>query len=216
MAPAMQIPDRVIERLSAYRRHLRRLLGEGTPRIYSHDLATLEGATPAQVRRDLMTIGYAGSPARGYDVAGLIDHIDGLLSPRREEGLALVGMGHVGGAIADYFGGQHPEHRIVAAFDVHPDRIGRVIHGVRCHHVDELEAVMADKPARVGVIAVPADAAQEVAERLVRAGVTGLINFAPVRLRAPADVYVEDVDIAVLVEKVAFFARTRVTRREAQ
>lgn len=212
----MEIPSRVIERLSAYRRHLRRWLADGHERIYSHDLARLEGATPAQVRRDLMTIGYAGSPAKGYDVEGLIEHIDGLLSPNTQAGAALVGVGHVGGAILDYFGGQHPEHRIVAAFDVHPDRVGRVIHGHRCHSANDLEAVLAETPALVGIIAVPADAAQEVADRLVRAGTTGLLNFAPVRLRVPPHVFVEDVDISLSLEKVVFFARQRVQRREAQ
>lgn len=212
----MDIPSRVIERLSAYRRHLRRWLGDGHARIYSHDLASLEGATPAQVRRDLMTIGYAGSPAKGYDVEGLIAHIEALLVPNTQAGAALVGVGHVGGAILDYFGGRHSEHRILAAFDIHPDRVGRVVHGCRCHPITQLEDILREDPVLVGIIAVPAEAAQDVAERLVRAGVTGLLNFAPVRLRVPPHVFVEDVDISLSLEKVVFFARQRVQRREAQ
>lgn len=212
----MQIPDRVIERLSAYRRHLQRWIQEGRERIFSHDLALLEGVTAAQVRRDLMTVGYTGSPAKGYDVAGLIDHITGLLAPGAAGGIALVGVGHIGGAILDYFSGRQPGYRIVAAFDAHPDKVGRVVHGHRCYDVREMAAVLESQPALVGIVAVPVEAAQDVAERLVRAGVRGLLNFAPRRLRVPPEVFVEDVDIALSLEKVAFFAAIRADRREAQ
>jgi redox-sensing transcriptional repressor len=211
----MEIPDRVIERLSAYRRVLRQRLDAGETRIYSHELANLEGVTAAQVRRDVMTIGYAGSPSRGYDVRGLIDHISKLLNPSRGSGMVLVGMGHIGGALAEYFSRRGSELTIAAAFDVHPDRVGRVLHGCRCYPVDELERVVAETGPTVAILAVPAEAAQALADRLVRAGLRGLLNFAPVRLRVPNDVYVEDVDIAVLLEKVAFLAQARVTRREA-
>jgi len=211
----MKIPDRVIERLAAYRRHLRDLAGGGADRIYSHELASLAGATPAQVRRDLMTVNYTGSPARGYDVAGLVEHIGNLLNPGEATRIVIVGVGHVGGAVLDYFGGRHPEYSVVGTFDTHPDRVGRVVHGHRCYPVDELEEVLRGQHAVAGIIAVPAEAAQEVANRLIRAGVTGLLNFAPVRLRVPEHVYVENVDIALALEKVVFFARARMDRREA-
>jgi redox-sensing transcriptional repressor len=211
----MVIPDRVIERLSGYRRHLRDWHAAGHAQIFSHELANLEGATPAQVRRDLMTIGYTGSPARGYDVVGLVGHIDEILKPEAGEGIALVGAGHLGGAILDYFGGRHAEYHVVAAFDIQPDRVNRVVHGHRCYSVDELEAVLAETPATVGILTVPAEAAQPLATRLVAAGVGGLVNFTAVRLQVPPGVYVENVDISLTVEKVAFFARTQRTRREA-
>lgn len=212
----MPIPHRVIERLSTYRRHLRTWLAEGRTRVYSHDLAALEDVTAAQVRRDLMTIGYTGSPAHGYDAAGLIAHIDRLLNPRDQRGVVLVGVGHLGRAVLDYFVARHPEHPVVAAFDVNPEKVGRVIQGCHCHALDDLETVVRAHKATVGIITVPADAAQDVTDRLVRAGVTGLLNFAPVRLRLPPDVYVEDVDIALSLEKVSFFAAQRAARREVQ
>ena len=207
------LPERVVERLVAYRRHLHQWLGEGQTRIYSHDLARLEKATPAQVRRDLMTIGYTGSPAKGYEVKGLVDHIAELLDTRSIGGFALVGAGHLGRAILDYLARRQPDYH-VAAFDVNPEKGGRITHGCRCYMIDELEQVLAEYPMRVGVIAVPAEAAQEVATRLIAAGVQGLLNFAPVRLRVPDSVFVEDADIALLLEKVAFFAGTG--RSEAQ
>ena len=208
------LPSRVVDRLVAYRRHLRRCLVDGKERVYSHELAGLEGVTPAQVRRDLMNIAYSGSPARGYDIAGLIERIATILDARAVGAFALVGVGHLGGAILDYLARQHPEFE-VAAFDVNPTKTGRVIHGCRCYALDELESVAARQPMGVGVITVPAQAAQEVAGRLIGAGVHGLLNFAPVRLRVPADVHVEDVDITLLLEKVAFFAGQRAGQPEA-
>jgi redox-sensing transcriptional repressor len=200
------LSEHVVERLIAYRRYLHQWLAQDRARIFSHDLAKPGGVTPAQVRRDLMTIGYTGSPAKGYDAEGLLAHIASLLATRLAGGFALVGVGHLGRAILDYLARQHPEYH-VAAFDVNPDKAGGVTHGCRCYLLDELEQVLAQQPTRVGIITVPADAAQDVATRLVEAGVGGLLNFAPVRLRVPAGVYVEDVDIALRLEKVAFFAR---------
>ncbi|HBO44803.1 MAG TPA: redox-sensing transcriptional repressor Rex [Planctomycetaceae bacterium] len=203
--PADALSEHAVERLIAYRRHLRQRLMQGCDRIYSHDLAKPEGVTPAQVRRDLMTIGYTGSPARGYDAKGLITHISSLLDARSVGGFALVGVGHLGRAILDYLARQHPEYK-VAAFDVNPDKAGGVTHGCRCYMLDEMKQVLTQQSMRVGIVTVPADAAQDAATRLVEAGVCGLLNFAPVRLRVPARVYVENVDIALRLEKVAFFA----------
>ena len=196
----------MVERLVVYRRHLRLWLEEGRQRVYSRDLAQLEDVTAAQARRDLMTIGYTGTPAKGYDVAGLVAHIDTLLDTKSIGGFALVGAGQLGRAILAYLARQHPEFHVVA-FDVNPDKAGRVTGGCRCYLLDELEQVLRQQPVRVGVITVPADAAQEVANRLIDAGVRGLLNFAPVRLTVPPGVFVEDADIALLLEKVAFFSR---------
>ncbi len=204
---AVALPTRVVERLIAYRRHLRWWQSEGRDRIYSHELAALDGVTPALVRRDLMTIGFTGSPARGYDVAGLIHRISGLLDIGQETGIALIGVGYLGRAILDYFNGRNPDYPIVAAFDIDPEKVGRVIHGCRCYPLNELESVFRERKIRVAIIAVPADVARATAERAVRAGARGLLNFAPVRLHLPREVYAEDVDLGSSLEKVTFFAR---------
>ncbi len=203
----MKIPDRTVERVILYRRRLRALHAAGQTRIYSHELAGVEGVTPAQVRRDLMTIGYTGSPAKGYDVAGLITKIDETLNPHQDEGVVLVGVGRLGKAFLAYFAGQANHLPVVAAFDVDQEMVGRLVHGCRCYGLDELETVLAQRSVRVAFLTVPGDAAQEVADRLVRAGIRGLVNLAPIRLRVPPDVYVEYLDITVSLEKVAFFAR---------
>jgi redox-sensing transcriptional repressor len=212
----MAIPVPVVERLSMYRRQLNRWLGEGRARIYSHELAALVAGTPAQVRRDLMTIGYSGSPARGYDVAGLVAKISTLLDAPAKQGVILIGVGYLGRAVLKYLNGMHPELPIVAAFDVAPDKVGRMIDGCRCYATNELDTVLKQQAVSAAIIAVPVDAAQDVADRLVAAGVRGLLNFSPVRLHLPPDVYVEDVDISASLEKVVFFARTQTNPTEIE
>jgi redox-sensing transcriptional repressor len=199
------IPDRVVERLSVYHRLLDQCEQDGIERVFSHELARMEGLTPAQVRRDLMTIGFSGSPSRGYAVLGLRAHIDELLGPSLAAGIGVVGMGHIGTAVVDHFG-RRDKYHIRATFDIDPQLTGREIHGHPCHHIDELEAIVRDEHIDVGVITVPARVAQSTADRLVAAGVSGLLNFAPVRLHVLEPIYVEDLDISVSLEKVLFFA----------
>lgn len=212
----MALPIRMVERLSAYRRHLRGWMAEGRERIYSHELGGLVGATPAQVRRDLMTIGFTGSPARGYDVGGLVEKIGTLLDPAERKSMVLVGAGYLGRAVLKYFSATHPELPIVAAFDIAPEKTGRIIDGCRCYATQELVPVVRENAVLIGIIAVPSEAAQGVAEKLVNAGVRGLLNFTRVRLHVPPEVFVEDVDISVSLEKVVFFTRARNGTREAQ
>lgn len=205
----------VVERLIEYRRNLQRWLAEGRTRIYSHELAALAAITSVLVRRDLMMIEYTGSPARGYDVAGLIERIDKVLNAGQGQRIVLVGVGSLGRAILKHLGRNHPELRIVAAFDTAAEKVGRVIDNCRCHDVAELETVVQQERAGIGIIAVPELAAQSVARQLVQAGVRGILNFSPARLRLPPVVYVEDVDIAVSLEKVIFFAQPEADAWEA-
>lgn len=199
---------RIIGRLSTYRRLLTIASASGTARVYSHELAKMSGCTAAQVRRDIMTIGYQGSPAKGYEVAGLISKISEVLDTPEGQNFALVGVGHLGQAIMAYFPGRSPHLKIAAAFDTDSDKCGRVLHGCRCYHIDQLERTVRDERIAMAIVAVPAIVAQDIADRLVAVGVRGILNFAPVRLRTPADTYVENVDITESLEKVAFFARS--------
>jgi len=123
-------------------------------------------------------------------------------------GLALVGVGNLGRAMLAYFQGRRPRLSIVAAFDSDPAKYGRVIQGCRCYSLDQMEEIVRDARITVGVITVPASEAQRIANRLVSSGVTGIINYAPVPLWAPPHVYVEDIDMTMSLEKVAYFART--------
>ncbi len=201
------ISDKVIGRLGQYRRLLGRLAEEGARFVFSHDLASMARVTAAQVRRDLMVLGASGNPAKGYSVSGLLEDIEAFLDAPDGQNVALVGVGNLGRALLAFFAGRSTKLRIVAAFDANPEKTGRVIHGCRCYGMDALEAEIQREAVTVGVIAVPADAAQEIAEHLIETGIRGLLNFAPVRLSVPANVYVEDIDMTVSMERVAYMAR---------
>jgi redox-sensing transcriptional repressor len=200
------LTDRQIGRLSQYRRQLLALPG-GPVNIYSHRLAALCGVTAAQVRRDLMTIGFTGSPARGYHVGQLIDAIGRCLDAPGGQNAALIGIGNLGRAILDYFVLRHPPLSIIAAFDTDPAKVDRVIHGCRTYGVDRLADVIRELEITVGVLTVPSAVVQEVAESMYAAGVRSFLNFAPVPLRLPPKTFVEEMDIAACMEKAAYFAR---------
>jgi len=185
------------------------LLAEGERNIFSHQLAALAGGTAAQVRRDMMAVGSSGSPTHGYDIQELTHLIGSFLDAPLGQAGALVGVGNLGRAILAYFAGRRPKLSIEAAFDNDPSKYGRVIHGCRCYPVEELMKVVKDRRIAIGIITVPADQAQDVSDKLCQAGVSGLVNFAPVRLLVPASVYVEDIDMTMALEKVAYFARLR-------
>lgn len=201
------ISDKTIGRLSLYRRTIQKLLAEGRGYVYSHEIATVCGVTPAQVRRDLMPTGFTGSPNKGYSIAGLLQSLGNLLDDPEEQRVALVGAGNLGRAILAYFTGRRPNLSIVAAFDQDPLKVNRVIHGCRCHSMEDLSTVVKAQGVEVAILAVPANAAQSIAEQLINSGVRGILNFAPISLRVSPEVYVEDLDMAISLERVAYFAR---------
>lgn len=197
---------RQVHRLSVYRRVLADLADEQT-QVYSRDLAARAGVSAAQLRRDLMQVDCEGSTSHGYSVAQLHRAIGDLLDGvTRDQAAVLVGVGHLGEALLSNQKHRRAGPRIVAAFDCRPRVIGRVIGGCLCHDMSRLKAIVARQKACVGVICVPASAAQDVADQLVAAGIRGILNFAPVSLRTPPGVYVEQIDLSVSLEKVAYFA----------
>jgi redox-sensing transcriptional repressor len=202
------ISGKTIGRLSLYRRLLNNLLREGVRRIYSHELGSRARVTAAQVRRDIMNIGYSGNPNRGYDVQMLMEGIGNFLDAPEGQNVALIGVGNLGRAILAYFSGRRPKLPIVAAFDNDPEKFGRVIQGCRCYPIYQVQTIVRELNIRIATLCVPANAAQEVADVLVQAGIKGILNFAPVPLHVPGNIYIEDIDLTMSFEKVAYFART--------
>ena len=201
------VSEKTIGRLSLYRRLLDNHLDEGKHSVYSHELARLAKVTAAQVRRDVMGLGYSGSPAHGYDVGELVKCISRLLDPANRQNVALVGVGNLGRALLAYFSGRRPNLSVVAAFDSDPVKFNRVINGCMCYPVEQISEIVEKLNIEIGIIAVPASEAQRAAEACVRAGMKGLLNFAPTPLHLPAGVYASDIDLAIALEKVAFFTR---------
>ncbi len=201
------IPENTVERLSLYRRVLQQLWAEGKETIMSHELAQLLHIKPAQVRRDIMYLGYSGIPNIGYKVKLLIESISQFLDSPYPQSAVLVGLGHLGMALLANFSGRWRQLAIRAAFDKDPEKIGKVFHGCICYSVNDIERVVNELKSIVGIIAIPGDQAQRICDLLVSSGVRGILNFSPVRLRVSDSVYIEHVDLSATFEKVAFFAR---------
>lgn len=201
------IPDKTVERLSLYRWLLQGRVDPGTVNLFSHQLASMACVTPAQVRRDLMAIGYTGSPNKGYRVKDLAASIGKVIDGEEPAKVALVGMGNLGRAIVSFLRGRRSALQISATFDIDEAKTGRTISGCMCYSQNLMESVIAETGITVAILTVPSEAAQSVAERLVGAGVRGILNYAPVPLRVPEWVYLENRDVTAALEKVAYFAR---------
>ena len=204
------IPEATVARLAVYLRVLGGLSDGGRSTISSGELASAAGVNPAGLRKDLSHLGPCGTRGVGYEVGTLRDRIAGVLGVERSRACVLVGIGNLGAALADYAGFGTRGFEFVGLFDAAPDRVGRRIGGQVVRPVDELEAVVHETQASLGVLATPADVAQGVCDRLVAAGVRSILNFAPVSLSAPPEVDVRKVDLSVELQVLAFLGQQRV------
>jgi redox-sensing transcriptional repressor len=196
------LPEATIARLPEYLRALHNL--ESSDTISSEALAAAAGVNSAKLRKDLSHLGSYGTRGVGYDVALLIEQIEYILGLDQRRAVCLVGVGNLGHALAGYDGFASRGFRIVALFDADPARIGEQISGLTVRHIDELPQVAAEESIAIGVIATPAGAAQAVADQLVEAGVTSILNFAPCVLAVPAGVDVRKVDLAIELQILSF------------
>jgi redox-sensing transcriptional repressor len=201
------IPDKTIERLSMYRRNLTTVVDSGTEYMFSHQLAALMHTTPVQVRRDIMLIGYSGTMRKGYHIGNLVALIGNIIDSRDGKNVAVVGIGNLGKAIISHFNGKRNKLRIIAAFDNDPDKYGQLFAGIRTYPMSQINEVIKQQKISIGIIAVPEDKAEDVAEKLVNAGVSGLLNYSSRPLSVPMHVYLEEYDMVTSIEKVAYHAK---------
>ncbi len=202
-----RLPEKTVERLSEYRRTLFDCLAQGKTHIYSHELADLHNITAVQVRRDIMFIGYTSMQRKGYDVRELIDVIGRIIDLEEGLNVAVIGMGNLGRAITHYFMGKRSKLNIVAAFDIDPGKIDRVISGVKCFATQRLQEIVNELDISIALLTVPADAAGETTEKLVLSGIKGILNFTTMPLNVPSNVYLEEYDMITSLEKVAYFVK---------
>lgn len=200
----------MVSRLSLYLRELQHLIADGKETISSSQLGRRLGFTDAQVRKDLAHFGHFGHPGIGYRCEELIGEIRKILGTDREWRVALIGVGNLGRALLGYRGFVQQGFRIVTAFETDPDKVGSHIDGVEVCHLDRLGELLVENQIELGMLAVPATHAQEVADQLVAAGVGGIVNFAPVTLRVPAGVSIVGVDLARELEQVTFAVANRI------
>jgi redox-sensing transcriptional repressor len=187
-------PDVVIRRLPLYARSLRYLIQEGIASVSSQELGERINVTAAQIRKDLSYFGEFGKQGIGYDVEKLLGHIERILGLNQEWQLILVGVGHLGRAIAGYDGFRSKGLHIVALFDADPGRVGDVVEDLSVRHVDEAESYIRQNGVKMAILAVPAPSAQGVTDRLVAAGVRAILNYAPVVVQVPDGVWVRHID----------------------
>ena len=176
------VPPAVVSRLSLYLRELQQLTRNGQDTISSTKLGRALGFTDAQIRKDLAFFGQFGYPGLGYRCEELVTEIKRILGTDRSWPVAIVGIGNLGRALLGYSGFGKKGFEVVAAFDTDQRVIGQTIEGTPVYHIDELSRVASEKALKLGVIAVPANAARTVADLLMEAGVEGILNFSPVTL----------------------------------
>jgi len=203
-AQGSTVPKAVINRLSLYLREIHHLMLEGRETVSSSQLGNILGFTDAQVRKDLAYFGQFGYPGIGYRCLELIAEIRRILGTDRAWPVAIVGCGNMGRALLGYRGFENQGFRVVAAFDSDPKKIGHTIGGLTIQPLAELEQVLKAREIRLAILAVPAEAAQQVAEQLVAAGIDGILNFAPITLSLRRSVSTVGVDLAIELEQLSF------------
>jgi redox-sensing transcriptional repressor len=205
----MEIPAVVIDRLPLYARALAHLEGLGREVVSSQELGTLLNVTPAQIRKDLSYFGRFGKQGRGYNVRKLLDELRRILGLNRQWRMALIGAGRLGRAILGYEGFTPQGFRIVEAFDSDPESIGTQVNGLLIKNTADLEKVLGEKPVDVGIVAVPAEVAQDVIDALVRCGVHAILNYAPTAAHVPRGVHIKRIDPVLALQGMTYYLKAR-------
>ncbi|MGH3437959.1 MAG: redox-sensing transcriptional repressor Rex [Sciscionella sp.] len=203
------MPEAAVARLAVYLRVLCGLDEQGVRTISSETLSAASGVNSAKLRKDLSYVGSYGTRGVGYQVAVLVRQIERILGLNRKHSVAVVGIGNLGHALANYGGFPGRGFPVAALFDVDADLIGIPVGGLPVHHIDDIETVCREREVSIGVLATPTEAAQTVTDRLVAGGVRCILNFAPVVLQVPEDVEVRKVDLAVEMQILSFHVARR-------
>ena len=201
------IPKKAIYRLSIYHRCLQKLKDNGQETVSSTTLAKAAGVTPSQLRKDLGYFGQFGTRGLGYPVENLIATIREALGRERLQPVILVGAGNLGSALLRYQGFQKGGFELVAAFDARPEEARARALEIPVHDVSELEPFVFKNEVKLAILCVPVGFAQEVVNRLVACGIQGILNFSSIMLEVPADVTVNNVDLAMELEHLGYFIR---------
>jgi redox-sensing transcriptional repressor len=203
------LPEATVARLPEYLRALHHFSEAGHETVSSEALAAAAGVNSAKLRKDLSHLGSYGTRGVGYDVAVLVGQIESVLGLTERRAVALIGVGNLGHALAGYAGFASRGFRFAALLDADQSRVGERIGGLVVHHIDNVDTVVREHRINIAVIATPVHAAQAVADRLVAAGVTSILNFAPCVLTVPDGVDVRKVDLAVELQILSFHERRK-------
>lgn len=200
-----EIPRATARRLPIYHRYLRLLHNAGKKRISSTELSEAVRVDSATIRRDFSYFGALGKRGYGYDVEYLMEFFGKALNQDRLRSIALIGVGHLGNALLNYNFRKNNNVRIGAAFDVNPDLIGKVLSGVPVYSMEDLEDQIEQQAIEVAILTVPQETAPEVVDRLVAAGIKGIMNFTPLRYDVPKTVRIQNVDLTTELQTLIYF-----------
>lgn len=208
-SPRRKIPEAALGRLPVYLRILGDVAAEGTTQISSEQLADLAAVNAAKVRKDLSYLGTYGTRGVGYEVQYLTYQIQRELGLNQSWPVVIVGAGNLGQALANFTGISERGFHVVGVVDKDETKIGSLVGGVRVKHADELAQIVMSRAVSIGIIATPAQQAQEAADALVRAGVGSIMNFAPTVLSVPRGVNVRKVDLALELQILSYHEQRR-------
>lgn len=200
-----RIPDATVVRLPLYRRSLLDLVNRRVETVSSETLADMAGVNAAKVRKDLSYLGSYGTRGVGYETQFLLYEIERRLGLTNESPVVIVGLGNLGLALANYAGFQDRGFPVAALVDADPNKIGQVLAGLTVESIAELDRLVAERHIAVGIIATPGAAAQDVADKLVAAGVRSILNFAPTVITVPDGVPLRKVDLATELQILSFY-----------
>ena len=204
-----RIPEATVARLPVYLRILMEQADLGTVNLSSEELADFAGVNAAKVRKDLSYLGTYGVRGVGYEVGYLIYQVRRELGLTHDWPVVIVGAGNLGQALAGYGGFGQRGFPVAGIVDVDPEKVGTMINGQAVRRLEDLPAIVKGAKVSIGVVATPAAAAQDAADRLVAAGVTSILNFAPTVLTVPHSVTVRKVDLAVELQILGYYEQRR-------
>ncbi len=210
-----RIPEATVARLPVYLRSLLEVADAHIITISSERLAEMAGVNAAKVRKDLSYLGSYGTRGVGYDVQFLLVQINRVLGLTQDWPVVIVGIGNLGHALANYKGFSARGFRIAALVDADRSKVGEIVADLAVRHLDELSAIAAEQTIAIGIVATPAASAQEVADLLVAAGVTSILNFAPAVISVPRGVSLRKVDLSIELQILSFYQQLRVVTPRA-
>jgi redox-sensing transcriptional repressor len=214
--PPRPIPEATVQRLPVYLRALVDLAERGSHTVSSESLARAAGMNSAKVRKDFSYLGSYGTRGVGYDVEYLIHEISRELGLTQDWATCIVGVGNLGQALANYGGFEQRGFRVRALLDVDSEVVGSRIGGLEVTHLDDADRVVKEEEIAIAILAVPASSAQDVTDRLVAAGISSILNFAPTVLSVPDHVSLRKVDLSIELQILSFYEQRRVAEESVR
>ena len=204
MPSKKKVAETAITRLSVYLRILEEMVEEGESTVSSQSMANQSGTTAAQVRKDLSLFGSFGRRGLGYSSSDLVSRVRKILGLNRRWKIAVIGMGRIGSALVEHRGFHDRGFDIVALFDTSDFKVGRNLHGMRVHHIEDIREIVRDRKIEIAVLTVPVEAVTDIVDLINGSDIRGILNWTPTRLTVPESIEVKNVNMVMELEALSF------------